>query len=189
MIPIIVGGTVGAILQGVGTSICGQYAPFMLFATASMSIAAGLITTFKSHTSLAKLIVYTAWSGLSYGIGICTTIALQVVLPKEDIPLGMSTLLFIGSLGPAVFIAVGEVLFANSLSTNLSFIPGLGQASIENNGLIEIVKSVPLSQRGEILQGIARSLSPIWYLVTGLACLTIVGSLLVEWRSIKSAES
>lgn len=188
MLPIIMGATIGSLIHGAGTSAFGYYTPFMLFASIMMPIAAGLITTFKINTSLVQLIMYTALSGLAYGIGFSgPQNAVQTVLPAEDVPLGLSVMLFAQSFGPAVAIAIAQVLFTNQLSTNLSgLVPGLSPANIENNGLTEIVTSVPPAKIKEVLMGVDESLIQTWYLVVGLACTTIVGSSLIEWRSVKS---
>ena len=112
---------------------------------------------------------------------------MQTVLPAEDVPLGLSVMLFAQSFGPAVTVAIAQVLFTNQLSTNLSgLVPGLSRANIENNGLTEIVTSVPPAKVREVLVGVDKSLIQTWYLVVGLACATIVGSSLIEWRSVKS---
>ncbi|CAF9902778.1 MAG: hypothetical protein ALECFALPRED_000014 [Alectoria fallacina] len=188
MLPIIIGATIGSLVHGAGTSAFGYYAPFMLFASIIMPIAAGLITTFKINTSFAQLIMYTALSGLAYGIGFSgPQNAVQTVLPAEDVPLGLSVVLFAQSFGPAVAVAISQVLFTEQLSTNLSgLVPGLSRANIENNGLTEIVTSVPPAKVREVLVGVDESLIQTWYLVVGLACATMVGSLLIEWRSVKS---
>ena len=188
MLPIIIGATIGSLVHGAGTSAFGYYAPFMLFASIIMPIAAGLITTFKINTSFVQLIMYTAFSGLAYGIGFSgPQNAVQTVLPAEDIPLGLSVMLFAQSFGPAVAVSIAQVLFTNQLSTNLSdLVSGLTQANIENNGLTEIVTSVPPFKVREVLVGVDKSLIQTWYLVVGLACATMVGSVLTEWRSVKS---
>lgn len=188
MLPIIIAGTLGALVHGAGTSTFGFYAPFMLFASTIMPIAAGLITTFKIDTSYTQIILYTAFSGLAYGIGFSgPQNAVQTVLPTEDLSLGLSIMLFARSFGPALTVAIAQIIFINQLSANLKNIaPGLSQASIEGNGLTEIVKSVPPGKSREVLIGVDQSLIQTWYLVVGLACTTMVGSLLMEWRSVKS---
>ncbi|KAI0402883.1 efflux pump antibiotic resistance protein [Xylaria palmicola] len=188
MLPIIIGGTVGSLIHGAGTSAIGYYAPFMLFASLIMPVAAGLITTFRIDTSLVQLISYTALSGLAYGIGFSgPQNAVQTVLSADDVPLGLSVMLFAQSFGPAVAVAVAQVLFTNRLSTNLNgVVPGLSQAKIEDHGLMEIVASVPSAKVEEVLEGIGKSLTQTWYLVVGLASATIVGSLMIEWRSVKT---
>ncbi|KAJ6019129.1 hypothetical protein N7522_001196 [Penicillium canescens] len=188
MLPIIIAGTIGALVHGFGTSVLGYYAPFMVFASIIMPIAAGLITTFKINTSFAQLIIYTGFSGLAYGIGFSgPQNAVQTVLPAEDVPLGTSIMLFAQSFGPTVAVAVAQVLFVNQLSVNLNgLVPGLGGTNIENIGLTQIVASVPPAKSRDVLVAIDESLTQTWYLVVGLACATMVGSLLIEWRSVKS---
>lgn len=188
LLPILIGAIIGSLVHGAGTSAFGYYTPFMLFASIIMPIAAGLITTLKTNTSFARLIMYTAFSGFAYGIGFSgPQNAVQTVLPPEDIPLGLSVMLFAQSFGPAVALAIAQVVFTNQLSTNLSdLVSGLSRANIENNGLTGIVTSVPPAKVKGILVGVDESLIQIWYLVVGLACATMVGSLLIEWRSVKS---
>ncbi|TRX91496.1 hypothetical protein FHL15_007501 [Xylaria flabelliformis] len=188
MFPIIIGAIIGSLVHGAGTSTFGYYAPFMLVASIVMPVASGLITTFKINTSLAQLILYTALSGLAYGIGFSgPQNAVQTVLPADDIPLGLSIMLFAQSFGPAVAVAIAQVLFTNQLWTNLSgIVPNLSQATIENNGLSEIVTSVPRAIADEVLEGIDKSITETWYLVVALASATIIGSLTIEWRSVKS---
>ena len=160
LLPILIGATIGSLVHGAGTSAFGYYTPFMLFASIIMPIAAGLITTLKTNTGFARLIMYTAFSGFAYGIGFSgPQNAVQTVLPTEDIPLGLSVMLFAQSFGPAVALAIAQVLFTNQLSTNLSsLVPGLSRANIENNGLTEIAMSVPPAKIREVLVGIDESL-------------------------------
>lgn len=188
MPPIIIAGTIGGLIHGFGTSAIGYYAPFMLFASIIMPIAAGLITTFKINTSFAELIIYTAFCGLAYGIGFSgPQNAVQTVLPVDDVPLGTSIILFAQSFGPAVAIAIAQVLFINQLSTNLSgLVSDLNGASIQNSGLTQIVTAMPTDKTREVLVAIDKSLIQTWYLVVGLACATMIGSLTIEWRSVKS---
>ncbi|RAK81779.1 MDR family MFS transporter [Aspergillus fijiensis CBS 313.89] len=188
MLPIIIAGTIGALVHGFGTSVFGYYAPFMVIASIIMPVAAGLITTFELTTSLAQLIIYTAFSGLGYGIGFSgPQNAVQTVLPAEDIPLGMSVMLFAQSFGPAVAVAIAQVLFVSQLSRNLGeVVPGLSAAEVDRMGLTQIVTGLALDKAAEARRAIDRSIVQTWYLVVGLACATVVGSLGIEWRSVKA---
>nr|RBR01955.1 hypothetical protein FVER53263_12880 [Fusarium verticillioides] len=187
MLPIIIAATVGSLIHGAGTSAFGYYTPFMLVASIIMPIAAGLITTFKIDTSFENLIAYSALSGLAYGIGfIGPQTAVQTVLPAEDVPLGLSIMLFAQSFGPAISVPIAQVLFTNRLSDNLDgVVPGLNGTHISNSGLTEIVSNVPESATREVIVAIDKSLGQTWYLVVGLASIAIVGSLMTEWRSVK----
>jgi predicted MFS family arabinose efflux permease len=187
ILPIIIAATIGSLIHGAGTSAFGYYTPFMILASVIMPIAAGLITTFEIDTSFSRLISYTGLSGLAYGIGfIGPQTAVQTVLPAEDVPLGLSIMLFAQSFGPAVAVPIAQVLFTNQLSNNLeSLVPSLNQGNITNSGLTEMVACVPPSETGAVLVAINKSLGQTWYFVVGLASTAIVGSLMSEWKSVK----
>ncbi|OJD28496.1 hypothetical protein ACJ73_00095 [Blastomyces percursus] len=162
MTPIIVGATIGSLVHGAGMTAFGYYAPFMLFASIIMPIAAGLITTLNITTTFVQLIMYTAFAGLAYGIGFSG--------PQN------------ASFGLAVAIVIVQVLFTNQLWANLNgVVPGLSRTTIENQSLTEILAKAPPNMVREVLVGIDISIIQAWYLVVGLACATIIGSLLIEW--------
>lgn len=187
MLPVIIGGAIGSLIHGAGTSAFGYYAPFMLLASILMPIAAGLMTTLGTSTGIVRLILYTALSGLAYGVGFSgPQNAVQTVLSAEDVSIGLSIMLFAQSLGPAVSISIAQVLFTNRLSINLqNKIPGFNHTSIDNQGLVEMVSSLPADQLQRALHGVDKSLVQTWYLAISLACATLVGSLFIEWRSVK----
>ncbi|GKU06151.1 unnamed protein product [Fusarium langsethiae] len=121
ILPIIIAATIGSLIHGAGTSVFGYYTPFMILSSVIMPIAIGLITTFEIDTSLERLVSYTALSGLAYGIGfIGPQTAIQTVLRAEDVPLGLSIMLFAQSFGPAVTVPIAQVLFTNQLSVGKS---------------------------------------------------------------------
>lgn len=191
MIPILVGMMLGIFLHGIGTSTFGYYAPFMIFGSICMPIAAGLMTTYSPHISLAKVIFYSGFAGFGGGIGFQgSQTAVQATLSAADVNLGIGIILFGQSMGPAVFIAIAQVIFTNELSSTLrDIVPGLTPADIAYHGLGDIKNIVPVQRWDEAVIGIDRSLVRTWYLSVALACTTIVGSLLIEWRSVKQKQS
>lgn len=187
MAPIVVGSTIGMFLCGSGTSAVGYYTPFMIFSSVTMPIFAGLITTFGVDTDFARLILYSGASGFASGSAFNAPMsAVQTVLPTDDVSLGLSIVLFAQHFGPAVSVAIAQVIFTNQLSINLAgVVPNLNPASIGNNGLTKITGSAPPARHREVLEGVSRSLSETWYVAVGLTCATLIGSLLMEWRSVK----
>lgn len=191
MIPILVGMMLGLLIQGIGTTTLGYYAPFMIFASICMPIAAGLMTTYNIQLSLTKIILFSGFVGLSGGIGFQgPQAAMQTTLNSADVNLGIGVILFGQSMGPAVFIAIAQVIFTNELSSSLkNLVPGISPAFIEQHGLGDIKTLVPASQLDKILRNINRGLTHTWYLPIALACTTMLGSLLIEWRSVKKKQS
>ncbi|KAL2869765.1 MDR family MFS transporter [Aspergillus lucknowensis] len=191
MIPILVSMMIGLLLQGLGTTTFGYYAPFMVFASICMPVAAGLMTTYNLHTPLAQIILYSGFAGFSGSIGFQgSQAAVQTTLPPADVNLGIRIILFGQSMGPAVFIAIAQVLFTNQLVKRLGgVVPGLTPANMGAHGLGDITDGVSAKQLDDVLAGINGSLTRTWYLPVALACTTVVGSLLVEWRSVKQKQS
>jgi MFS family permease len=190
--PIIVGGAVGALLGGFGTSHTGYYGPFVLLAAVLMPIATGLISTFGIAAHTGRILGYIALAGIANGIGFTGPYtAVQTVMAEDDVPSAMSVLLFSQSFGPAVSLAVAQLLFTNNLVRHLQgLIPSTGVGAIQDQGLMQLVADAQAGpRRTAVLMGILESLRAVWYLVVGLACLTFVGCVLIEWRSIKSKAS
>lgn len=190
MIPIVIGATIGMLLCGIGTSKVGYYTPFMLVSSVLMPIFAGLITTFGVHTSFIRLVLFSGASGFASGVGFNAPIsAVQTVLPTEDASLGLSIVLFAQHFGPAVSIAIAQVIFTNKLSANLvRVVSNSNPANIENNGLSGIVGQAPRA-RHDVLVDVGKSLNETWYLAVGLTCASLIGSLLMEWRTVKSKKA
>lgn len=188
MLPIIVGAIIGSLIHGAGTSAFGYYVPFMLFASILMPVALGLTTTFSGTTKFAQLIVYSILFGLAYGIGFSgPQNAVQTSLSTEDVPLGLSVVLFAQSFGPAMAVTVAQVLFSSELTSSLGKLGfGLNKTDIAEKGLLEIFQGIPGDRAEQALSGFEDSLTRTWYLAVAFACMTLVGTLLVEWKSVKT---
>jgi MFS family permease len=186
LLPFIILGSIGAVLAGFCVSKFGYYTPFLLAGTVLMTVAAGLVTTFNVHTSLAKLIGYTCIWGIGNGISFgMSSVAVQTVLAADDVPLGLSFIFFAQSFGPSLAIVIGELIFQTKLNASLMSVKGLNLSEIKNHGLKEFIQSVPPAKAGEVLDIISHSLDGVWYFVVALAGATIIGSLSMEWRSVK----
>ncbi|KAK5125448.1 hypothetical protein LTR85_000557 [Meristemomyces frigidus] len=191
MIPILIGFLVGMLVHGSGVSLTGYYTPFMLFGSILMPLATGLITTWNPASSLAELIAYSLLAGFSYAIGYQgPQSAVQTVLSDADGPLGLSVVLFAQHFGPALSVSMAQTIFTNRLTVNLrEEVPGLHPKAIENLGLGEIVSHIGRDKMKQVLLGIDRSIVEVWYLPLGLTCASMIGSLMMEWRSVKEKKN
>ena len=186
-LPIVIGFIIGMQLCGTCTTLFGYYNPFMVSASVLLPIASGLITTWKVDTGFAKLIVYPGLLGFASGVGWQgPQFAVQTSLPTADAPIGLSIYVFSNSFGPALFVSVASTIFTNQLSKNLLYLaPGLDAESIENMGLGDLKAQLGTDKIAEALQGFVKSLVQTWYLAVALCCASIVGTALMEWRSVK----
>ena len=187
MLPLLIGTFIGMLIQGGGSTIIGYYTPFAIFASILAPIGVGLMTTWTLQTDLAKLIMYSAMVGFAIGIGFQTSqLAVQTALSPSDAPLGLGVIVFAQGFGPALFVSIAQTIFSNRLATNLHHLaPHLNVSSIENMGLSELKASVGPENLDKVLLGFHDSLSETWYLPVALCSFTLVGSLALEWRSVK----
>ncbi|KAK3069998.1 hypothetical protein LTR53_011216 [Teratosphaeriaceae sp. CCFEE 6253] len=168
MLPIVIGFLVGMLIHGSGTTLIGFYTPFMLAGSVLMPLAAGLVTTWNLGPQSA----------------------VQTTLPEADGPLGLSVILFGQHFDPALFVSIAQTIFTNRLAVNLHQVaPDLTAHAIENMGLGQLKAGVGPQKLQEVLLGFDRSLVQTWYLPLSLACASAIGSLMMEWRSVKEKRS
>lgn len=191
MLPAAMGFLLGLVIQGSGTSIVGFYTPFMLLCFTLMPVAIGLMTTFSVSSTLVKLLSYSGFSGLACGMGYQgPQVAVQTTLPASDAPMALAIIIFAQHFGPALFVSIAQTIFTNRLSSNLQgMVKSVNETSIEDMGFAGLASSVAPENLGKVLEGFDKSLIQTWYLAVGLTCLTMVGSLRMEWRSVKKKQS
>lgn len=187
MLPLMAGFLIAMLMHGAGVSTLGYYVPFMLFASVLMPIFAGLMTTFTTETALDKIAGYILAMGFAGGIGFnAPQSAVQTMLPVKDTSTGIAIIYFAQNFGPAVFLAIAQTIFLNRLSENLTvLVPGLSPNAVNNMGLTELRTLVGQDELGKALGILDKSLMQTWYLAVGLTCVTMVGSIAMEWGSVK----
>lgn len=190
LIPQLIGFLSGMLLHDSGVSLMGCYAPFMLLASTLMPLATGLITTLDPSSSLTKLTAYSILAGFSYAIGFqCLQSAVQAFLPDADGPLGLSVILFAQHFGPALCVSMAQAILTNVLTQNLNeVLHGSHLKSVDTLGLDEFKSYIGQDKVKQVLLAINRLTVEVWYLPLGLACASVLGSLMVEWRSVKEKE-
>ena len=113
-------------------------------------------------------------------------IAVQAVLPIEDVPIGTSAVIFAQTLGGALFISVGQNVFTNRLVDGLkSAAPGLDPNIVLNVGATTLRSAVPAQYIEGVLLAYNKALTDCYYVSLAMACLTIIGSASMEWKSVK----
>jgi MFS family permease len=186
-LPAVAGCVLGILAAGAGVSLLGYYVPFMLAASLLMPVFAGLMTTVAVDSSLARILCYSGVYGFAVGIGFqAPQSAVQASLPDRDVSVGLGVILFAQQFGPALFLLAAQSIFTSRLSTNLhDLAPRWNATTIEAMGLTDLKNQIGADDLGAVLTGIDTSLAQTWYLAVGLTCLTMVGSVAMEWRSVK----
>ncbi|KAJ6466534.1 major facilitator superfamily domain-containing protein [Mycena vitilis] len=186
-IPMVLSLVVGSILSGALVSVWGYYTPWMLASSVLMAIGAGLISTFKTNTGHAHWIGYQVIYGLGYGFGAqAPLIAAQTVLELHDIPTGTSINIFLQTLGGALFISVGQNVFQNKLLSGLlSRVPGVSPVVVFAAGATNLKNAIDPQYLPVVLEVYNDALVSAFYVSIAMASLSLLGGLVMEWRSMK----
>ena len=186
-LPAILGLVIFSMLAGGLVTYFGYYTPFMLLSSVLMAIGAGLLTTFETDTNSAKWIGYQLLFGAGVGFGMQQIlVAVQTVLPAEDVPIGTATMMFSQTLGGALFISVGQNVFTNQLIKNLhAVVPDLDSSFVLSVGATELKNQIEEKFLPGVLAAYNLSLTQTFYVSVAAGAVSIVGAAFVEWKSMK----
>ncbi|GLI80468.1 hypothetical protein PoHVEF18_008823 [Penicillium ochrochloron] len=120
-------------------------------------------------------------------------IAVQTVLPEKDVSIGTSLVVFARSLGGAVFVSVGQNIFSSHIVSGIQArIPELNPSVILQAGATEVQQTVERAVSGEadgvvtlVLEVYNEAIVQTFVLALALACISILGAIGVEWRTVK----
>lgn len=184
---------VGVLLSGALVSFTGHYAPLMLLGTILMSVGSGLLSTWTPKSEDVLLAAFPAIFGAGCGIAFQQPmVAVQSVLGDEDMPIGISVILFGQAIGTALVLSIAETIFASRLRTNISDIAG---AALERHRLIEggaqgIIKAITGSDGSlaQLMNAYNKAITQTFYVPVAMAALSVVGAVAIEWRNVKHEE-
>jgi MFS family permease len=191
MLPFVLGLVVAAISGGAIVQKMGYPAPLMIVSSVLGSIGAGLLTTWGVDVHRSVWIGYQVLFGFGIGIGMQQPImSAQIVLSDKDAPMGVALMFASQNLGGAIFVSVAQSVFAVTLAAQLTKIPGLNLSSkdVAEKGATNIKAMVPKELMGVLLEGYRIAIRNAFYIGLSLACASIVGAALMEWRSVKERE-
>ncbi|TIC95019.1 Efflux pump roqT [Colletotrichum higginsianum] len=185
-IPLVLSIVVSSIISGGMTQKIGYYVPSMILCPSIMSVGLGLMSTFQPGISSGHWIGYQFLTGFGLGFGMQTVgLAVQAVLPKEDVSTGVSISFFSQQLGAAVFVSVGQSILSNMLVSELSGIPGLPAQAIVNTGATKLHSAVPAEFIDVVVRAYNYACTRIFLAGMGLSLATLACALCMEWRNIK----
>ena len=187
-IPLILALVVAVMLTGIAIGRIGYYAPFLILSSVLTPIGLGLITTFTVPTGHAQWMGYQVLLGLGLGCGMQqANMAAQAVLPRKDVSAGMALMFFGQSLGGSVFVSVAQNLLNNRLIANFEqlHLPNFSPESIITAGATELKNLVPQNELPALLVAYNDAIVHAFYVGVALAALSMVGSVAMEWKSIK----
>ncbi|PWY93640.1 putative efflux pump antibiotic resistance protein [Aspergillus sclerotioniger CBS 115572] len=186
-LPMLIGNIVGTTLAGVAVAAIGQYAPFMILGTILTSVGGGLLTLFNPGITSAAWIGYQVLVGVGIGVGWQQPIvAVQTVVGMEDVPTATAILSFAQTIGGSLFISVAQSVFSSRLTQDLAAkAPGLDPSLVLDGGASNLAGYVPRQYLSAVISAYSDGLTRTFVVGTALAALSLIGSMCVEWRSVK----
>ncbi|KAK7006206.1 major facilitator superfamily transporter [Favolaschia claudopus] len=186
-LPMILALVIAMIGSGGATTALGYYTPFMYFSTIFMAVGGGLLATLKVNSGHAKWIGYQVLVGLGAGAGMNQPVmAVQAVLPLKDIPTGTALVLFVQSIGGSVFVSIAQNVFTNELLRGIRRdIPSLDPAVVLRSGATSLKDAVAPALVDAVLFIYNQALVNAFYVGAAAATMSIIGTVMIEWRSVK----
>lgn len=186
-LPMILGLVLMSILSGGAVTVLGYYTPWMIASSVLMSVGVGLLSTLEVDSGHAKWIGYQIIYGFGVGFGMQQAIiAAQTVLKLDDVPVGTSLIIFMQTLGGALFISVAQNIFTNRLVSNLlEKVPTLDSSIVLKTGATSLKGAVNAALLPDVLLAYNDALTQTFYVSLAVAALSIFGSAGIEWKSVK----
>jgi MFS family permease len=181
---------VSSLISGFITQKIGYYVPAMILCPCIMSIGEGLMSTFNPDTDSAHWVAFQFLAGFGLGFGMQTAgLAMQTVLPRDDVPIGIAIMFFTQQLGGAVFTSVGQSILSNLLVAQLTGVPGLDPQGIVMQGATNLFEAVPIEFVPLVIEAYNYACTRIFLAGMGLAFGALLSAFGMEWRSIKKGKN
>jgi MFS family permease len=185
-IPLLLSMVILSIPTAIFTEKIGYYVPALLLAPVLCATGAGLLSTLTPSSDYSEWFGYQVLYGFGLGCGFQTsTLSPQNVLPRADVPIGMAMMFFMQQLGGSIFLSVSQNIFSNKLVDRLSGVADLNAEAIVNTGATNLRSVVPANELSTVVDAYSYSLTRVFIMAATLSSFMILGSLAVEWKSIK----
>lgn len=186
-LPLLISVVVFTMVSGGIVTTIGYYAPFMILSSILIPIGIGLISTWKPDSSSSAWIGFQILTGAGVGFGMQQPLmAVQTVLGIKDIPTGTAVVVFLQTIGGALFISVGQSVFTNKLIQTLAIdVPDLDPAIVLATGATNLQKTLPAEYLPGVIDAYNTALTTAFLVAVALAAFSTLGSVIIEWKSVK----
>lgn len=175
------------LVAGPVTTLIGYYTPVMVLGSILMAISTGLYTTFSPTTPSSEWIPYQILYGIGVGLAFQQPYtAVQTVLPDSAVATALVVLSFTQEIGGIVALSIAQNMFTNRLTRNLTKeVPGLDPRIVLNNGALGIKNILAEEYAAGVKSAYNDAIVDVYYLALALTCLTVVGAVFIEWKSVR----
>nr|GAT60011.1 MFS general substrate transporter [Mycena chlorophos] len=190
MFPVALGGTLTSMIIGPLVTRTKRTKPYIIIGTVMMTIGAGLLVILNENSSLGQEMGFTLIQGMGTGFLFQPPlIALQAAMPLKDMAACTGAFYLVRILGTTIGVAIGGVAFQTDLANRLHKIVALTGTSTEQSILqgdyTDIRHITPDPLRLEVITALSRSLRTIFIMLTPMAFVTVIFSLVIRHYSLE----
>ncbi|RMZ39131.1 MFS multidrug transporter [Aspergillus flavus] len=187
LLPNILCQLVMAVISGVLTGKLGYYLPWGVFGAMLNSIGSGLLSNLTPDTSVPDWAGYQSLVG--FGRGAATQVpmvAIQNQVTADEVSTALALMTCSQTLGGAIFLAVGQVIFAQALRVKIpQHAPAVDPETVIGAGATGFRDVVSLQDLPGVLTAYAKSVDRVFYLGVGLSVAQFVFAWGVGLKNVK----
>jgi hypothetical protein len=194
VLPILMATVIASMVWGGLVTQFGYYTPFIIAGSVFYAVGAGLITTYNITIPFSRWVGFQILAGIGVGVGFqIPLLAVQTVLPIEDIPIGTACVMFFQSLGGALFISIAQSVFASGFVRGVQrFAPEVDSSILLGSGATRLRETLTrtgqLDKLPQVLLAYMAGLRDAYRVALACACLSVFVACCFEWKSVKDPE-
>ncbi|KFA72079.1 hypothetical protein S40288_02253 [Stachybotrys chartarum IBT 40288] len=192
MIPYFLVNAVASLSAGVFVSIVGYYVPPCIVGNSIAVVGCGMLTTLSVNTTTAQWVGYQILVAAGIGFSIQQGfMAVQTVLPADEIAIGTAAVVASQSFGGAVFISVGNNIFQNHIIQQADGIDlsGVDIRMLVESGATAFRDTVSPEDLPVMIRLYNDSLQQVFIATIPLTGLALVACLFMEWRNVRTKKN
>ncbi|KAK2057819.1 major facilitator superfamily transporter [Colletotrichum caudatum] len=178
--------SIAIIVTGASISSRGHYVPFMWLGSAVFVAGCALLQRLDGGSPVGEWLGFQVLSGA--GIGLAEQvpfIAVQVVLPDDDMPTACALVVFHRLLGGAVGLSIASNLFSQELSRRLAGAPaGVDAGAVRYAGASDLASAVPAADLPLVRGAFGHAVSKAFVLPIAVAGISLFLSFGMQRRWI-----
>lgn len=177
LLPLIVSCSLSAAAGGIFIQRTGKCLPIMYAAQVLLALGSGLFISLEFEKSLVRLFAFEIITGIGVGLNIeAPILAAQAAATERDTAAVVATMSFVRSIGTAISIVVGGVIFQNEMNAaSPHLVDQLGQQLAgQFNGdkasaTVEPIGDLPEDQQDLVRRTYYGALKSVWIMVRFLS--------------------
>ncbi|PYH98429.1 MFS general substrate transporter [Aspergillus ellipticus CBS 707.79] len=184
-----------AVLSGVLTSKTGYYLPWAVLGGMLNSVGNGLLSTLSPTTAVRDWAGFQALVGFGKGavaqvVCLSPMIAIQNAVAPEEVATAMALMTCSQTFGGAIFLALGEVVFARALRGEIPrYAPDVNSDTVIAAGATGFREVVARKDLLGVLEAYAKSIDQVFYVGVGLCLVQFIAAWGVGWRDVRDKKN